>query len=56
MTGNNTPHDKVITVAAVYINEPVIFSHCVHLKLGHRFYALLKSAQIVAIIVPLTII
>ena len=24
------------------INEPVIFSHCVHLKLGHRFHALLK--------------
>ena len=24
------------------INEPVIFSHCVHLELGHRFHALLK--------------
>ena len=24
------------------INEPVIFSHRVHLKLGHRFHALLK--------------
>ena len=24
------------------INEPVIFIHCVHLKLGHRFHALLK--------------
>ena len=24
------------------INEPVIFSQCVHLKLGRRFYALLK--------------
>ena len=24
------------------INEPVYFSHCVHLKLGHRFHALLK--------------
>ena len=23
-------------------NEPVVFSHCVHLKLGHRFHALLK--------------
>ena len=23
-------------------NEPVIFSHCVHLKLGHGFHALLK--------------
>ena len=23
------------------INEPVIFSHCVHLKLGRRFHALL---------------
>ena len=24
------------------INGPVIISHCVHLKLGHRFHALLK--------------
>ena len=24
------------------INEPVIFSHCVHLELGHRFHALSK--------------
>ena len=24
------------------INEPVMFSHCVHLKLGHQFRALLK--------------
>ena len=24
------------------MNTPVIFSHCVHLKLGHRFHALLK--------------
>ena len=24
------------------INEPVTFSYCVHLKLGHRFHALLK--------------
>ena len=24
------------------INEPVIFSHCVHLKLGHLFHYLLK--------------
>ena len=24
------------------INEPAIFGHCVHLKLGHRFHALLK--------------
>ena len=24
------------------INEPVIFSHHVHLKRGHRFHALLK--------------
>ena len=28
-----------------YINEPVIFSHCVHLKLGHRFHALLKDCS-----------
>ena len=34
------------------VNEPVIFSHCVHLKLGHRFHALLKvcSALIVMIL------
>ena len=24
------------------INEPVIVGHCVRLKLGHRFHALLK--------------
>ena len=24
------------------INEPVIFSHCVHFKLGHRFHALMR--------------
>ena len=24
------------------VNKPVFFSHCVHLKLGHRFHALLK--------------
>ena len=24
------------------MNEPVVFSHCVHLKLEHRFHALLK--------------
>ena len=27
------------------INEPIIFSHCVHLKLGHRFHALLKGRR-----------
>ena len=27
---------------ACCINEPVLFSHCVHLKLGHRFHALLN--------------
>ena len=27
------------------INEPVIFSQCVHLKLGHRFHALLKDCS-----------
>ena len=25
-----------------HMNEPVIFSHCVHLKLGHPFHALLE--------------
>ena len=35
------------------INEPVIFSHCVHLKLGHRFHALLKACSDRDDIVPL---
>ena len=35
------------------INEPVIFSHCVHLKLGHRFHALLKVCSDRDDIVPL---
>ena len=35
------------------INEPVIFSHCVHLKLGHRFHALLKVCSDHDDIVPL---
>ena len=33
---------KIIRYRRVCINEPVILSHCVHLKLGHRFHALLK--------------
>ena len=41
MTENNTPHDKVTLLLLLHI-EPVIFSRCVHLKLGHRFHALLK--------------
>ena len=36
------------------INEPVIFSHCVHLKIGHRFHALLKVCSDRDDIVPLT--
>ena len=35
------------------INEPVIFSHCVHLKLGHRFHDLLKVCSDRDDIVPL---
>ena len=37
------------------INEPVIFSHCVHLKLGHRFHALLEACFDCNDIVPLTL-
>ena len=36
------------------INEPVIFNHCVNLKLGHRFHALLKVRSDRDDIVPLT--
>ena len=35
------------------INEPVIINHCVHLKLGHRFHALLKDCFDRDDIVPL---
>ena len=38
------------------INEPVIFSHCVHLKLGHRFHALLKVCSDRDDIVPLKVL
>ena len=38
------------------INEPGIFSHCVHLKLGHRFHALLKVFSDRDDIVPLNFI
>ena len=31
----------IVCIVFIY-NEPVIFSHCVHLKVGHRFHALLK--------------
>ena len=34
------------------INEPVIFSHCVHIKLGHQFHALLKVCYDCDDIVP----
>ena len=37
----------------MHVNEPVIFSHCVHLKLGHRFHALLKVCTVRDDIVPL---
>ena len=37
------------------IHEPVIFSHCVHLKLGHRFHALLKVCSDRDDIVPWTV-
>ena len=36
------------------INEPVMFSHCVHLKLGHRFHVLLKVCSDRDDSVPLT--
>ena len=35
-------------------NDPVFSSHCVHLKLGHRFYALLKVCSDRDDTVPLT--
>ena len=38
------------------INEPVIFSHCVHPKLGHRFYALLEVCSDCDDIVPINLI
>ena len=38
------------------INEPVIFSHCVHLKLGRWFHALLKVRFDCEDIVPLTLL
>ena len=41
MTESSTPHDKVILPLMLH-KEPVTFSHCVHLELGHRFHALLK--------------
>ena len=45
---NTTQLKKLICIKenphflSYYRNEPVIFSHCVHLKLRHRFHALLK--------------
>ena len=38
------------------INQPVIFSHCVHFKLGHRFHALLKVCSDRDDIAPLTLL
>ena len=35
------------------INEPIFFSHCAHLKLGHRFHALLEVCSDRDDIVPL---
>ena len=36
-----TENNDTVTVGGC-INEPVIFSRRIHLKLGHRFHALLK--------------
>ena len=36
------PHMITAYYHCYCINEPVIFSHCVHLKLGHGFHVLLK--------------
>ena len=49
-----TPHMLRSHCRCCCINEPVIFSHCVHLKLGHRFHALLKVCSDGDDIVPLT--
>ena len=38
------------------INEPVVFSHCVQLKRGHRFHALLKVCSDRDDIAPLRIL
>ena len=38
----NTTHDVILYYRCCYINEAVIFSDCVHLKLGYWFHALLK--------------
>ena len=37
------------------INQPVIFSHCVHRKLGHRFHAQLKVCSDRDDVVPLNV-
>ena len=48
------PHMTRAYYRCCCINEPVIFSHCVHLnKLGHRFHALLKVCSDRDDIVPL---
>ena len=44
---------RMIKLCCCCINEPVIFSHCVHLKLGHRFYVMLKVSSDRDDIVPL---
>ena len=51
MTENNTPHDKVILPYSCCCMK-TIFSHCVHLKLGHQFHALLKVCSDSDDIVP----
>ena len=37
------------------INEPVIFSHCVHLELGDQFHALFKVCSDLDDTVPLKV-
>ena len=42
---NVIPHMIRSYYRCYWINEPVISSHCVYLKLGHRFHALLKDCS-----------
>ena len=46
--------DVKINYRCCCITEPVILSHCAHLKLWHRFHALLKVCSDCDDIVPLT--
>ena len=46
-TKSSTPEENITHMIRSYYrccctNEPIIFINCVHLKLGHRFHALLK--------------